>query len=344
MIPEFQRAREEAVCGALVARRQDLAAAVAAAIEEARAHGHAPLDALLERGAVGSAELQETLAAMARTETPPLGWGPFDVGLEVGRGRYGVVFWARHRARGAPCALKVLRAPPGGLAPRALQRFLREARLLARLDHPGIARLVDAGDVDGAPYLATEPLRGGSLERLARCAPRHALEVAEAVARALAHAHAAGVVHRDLQPGNVLLDDAGAPRVVDFGLARDLLDPGGATRSNARLGTLRFAAPEQLVMAARARPAADVYALGALAVFLLTGAPPFVDATTVGALFEAQRRGLAGLGPCPGLEGAARAEVEAHLARALAAAPDARPSMLALADGLACARRSAGLS
>jgi serine/threonine protein kinase len=343
VIPDFLWRREVATCEALARRRPDLAATIGAALEDARARGYAPLDALLERGTVPEREHREALAAQSAAGAPPLGWGPFDVGLEVGRGRHGVVLWARHRPTDAACALKVLRAPPDGLAPRRLERFLREARLLGRLEHPGIARLVDAGDVDGTAYLATEALRGGALDALGAAPPRRALALAEAVARALAHAHAAGVVHRDLRPANVLLDLAGAPRVVDFGLARDLLDPGGLTRSNALLGTPHFAAPEQLVMAGRVEPAADVYAAGALTWFLLTGVPPFAEARTVGALFEAQRRGLAGLGPCPGLAGDARATVEAVLGRALAASPRARPSMLALAEGLACARQAAGL-
>jgi serine/threonine-protein kinase len=271
-------------------------------------------------------------------------WGPFEVGGEIGRGRHGVVFRARRAASQEPCALKLLRAPPGGLAPRQLERFRREARVLGRLAHPGIARLIDAGDVEGTPYLATEPLPGPSLEALGRVAPRRALELCEAVARALAHAHAAGVIHRDLQPANVLLDAGGAPRVVDFGLAKDLLDATRATRSNTGMGTLRFAAPEQLVMAGHVEPSADVYAVGALGVFLLTGGPPFPGARTVGQLFEAQRRGLQGLGECPGLQGEARATTEALLAGALAATPADRPSMLTLAEGLGCARRAPGLS
>lgn len=329
------------MCAALSGLRPAAEGAVQAAIQEARAGAWSPLDVLIERGVVTTADVRDAREVLARTPPPAIGWGAFEVGLELGRGRHGVVFAAHHRPSGSACALKVLRAPPGGLAPRPLERFRREARLLARVEHPGVARLVEAGELEGAPFLATERLTGGSLEALGGCPPPRALALAEAVARALAHAHAAGVVHRDLQPANVLLGGDGAPRVVDFGLAKDLLEAGGLTRSNAGLGTLRFAAPEQLVMAARAAPSADVFAVGALGCFLLTGAPPFAAARTVGDLFAAQRRGFV-LEAVPGLAGDAAATVEAHLGRALSASPDARPTMLALAEGLAHARRVIG--
>lgn len=339
--PRFQREREEAVCAALSARRPGLEQALQVALEEARAGAWSPLDVLVERGVVTEDDVRDAREDLAGTPPPAIGWGPFEVGLELGRGRHGVVFAARHRPSGSACALKVLRAPPGGLAPRPLERFRREARLLARLEHPGIARLVEAGELDGAPFLATERLTGGSLEALGGCPPARALALVEAVARALAHAHAAGVVHRDLHPANVLLGADGAPRVVDFGLAKDLLEADGLTRSNAGLGTLRFAAPEQLIMAARAAPSADVYAIGALGCFLLGGAPPFSTARTVGDLFTAQRRGFV-LGAVPGLARDAAATVEALLGRALSASPDARPTTLALVEALAHARRVVG--
>jgi serine/threonine protein kinase len=290
--------------------------------------GLALVEVLLARRVIEPAEV----AAAARVPSPPLPWGNYDVFGEAGRGVHGVVFWARRRSDGAHVVVKALRAASAGAdAPR----LLREARLLARLDHPGIVRLLDAGEEDGAPWLVTEALPGGTLADLGPRPPLEALWYASRVASALAHAHAAGVIHRDLKPSNVLLDASGSPRVVDFGLARDAAGVGDLTGSGALLGSLGYAAPEQVGGAKKADAKADVWALGALLHALLTGHPPYADAPTLGAWLARARSGFPGLGTRGGEQATdLTALLDGLLADALRIDPRERPDMAAYARAL----------
>ena len=149
-------------------------------------------------------------------------FGRFEVLEEVGRGSFGVVFRCRDTGLGRVVAVKVPR--PGTLgSPADEDRFLHEARSAARLAHPHIVALHDAGRIDGIPYLVSTYIAGTTLAEWAAAAnpaPRRAAEVVAALADALDHAHTHGVIHRDLKPSNVLIDAAGAPHVTDFGLAR----------------------------------------------------------------------------------------------------------------------------
>jgi tetratricopeptide (TPR) repeat protein len=164
---------------------------------------------------------------------------------------------------------------------RARARFEREARLGAGLEHPGIARLLDAAfEGPGAPYLVQELVRGKPLERLVdedEPAPvRRAVELVAAAARALEHAHGRRVVHRDVKPQNIMVRDDGSVCVLDLGLARG--PPSGSvdvTATNQILGTPAYLAPEQITDARHAGPPADVYGLGGTLYALLVGAPPF---------------------------------------------------------------------
>ncbi|WP_165063410.1 serine/threonine-protein kinase [Paludisphaera rhizosphaerae] len=202
----------------------------------------------------------------------------------VGRGGMGKVYRARHVDLERIVALKVLVRDPDE---RSLARFRDEARAVARLQHPNIASLYEAGDADGVPFLIQEFVAGGSLsQKLAATPqdPRHAAEIVEAVSRAIAASHEQGVVHRDLKPGNILLTEDGTPKVTDFGVAK-LLDRGGdsggspaehLTRTGEIVGTPAYMPPEQ----AKGEPGAsgvavDVYATGALLYEMLTGRPPF---------------------------------------------------------------------
>ena len=226
--------------------------------------------------------------------------GPWAVEAEIGRGGMGTVYRAR-RADGAfeqTVALKVVRR--GMDSDAVVERFLRERRVLAGLDHPHIARLVDGGTVpDGRPYFALELVLG---EPITAYADRRALSVEARLAlfvqacEAVAYAHRHLVVHRDLKPSNVLVadDEAGQPHVklLDFGIAR-LLD-GGAdadalTADGARPLTPEYAAPEQLT-GEPVTTAADVYALGVLLYELLAGQRPY-DART-GGPGESRRAGI----------------------------------------------------
>ncbi|GAA2511198.1 serine/threonine-protein kinase [Streptomyces gobitricini] len=159
-----------------------------------------------------------------------------------------------------PVAVKVLR--PEGEAVTE-ERFDSEARLLARLQHPGLVTVYDCGREDGQPYLIMQLIRGTTLRtRIARepLTPAEACRIGSALASALAHVHANGVVHRDVKPSNILLDEAGTPHLTDFGISR-LLDSTARTATGALVGTAAYMAPEQ-VLGRGAGPASDIYSLG----------------------------------------------------------------------------------
>jgi WD40 repeat protein len=222
-------------------------------------------------------QLQETPVPCRapRTDWPAI--PGLDVLEEVGHGGMGVIYKARQRSLGRVVALKVLRT---GMGDEAAARFRTEAEAAARLHHPHIVQIHEVGEHDGRPYLVLEYAEGGSLNRRLTGTPwpaRSAAELVLVLARAVQHAHEQGVLHRDLTPGNVLLDAEGRPKVADFGLAKLVLGAApGQTKTLAVLGTPNYMAPEQATGQARhVGPAADVYGLGAILYELLTGRPPF---------------------------------------------------------------------
>jgi len=200
--------------------------------------------------------------------------GRFELVRELGRGGFGVVYEARDRELGRLVAFKAVAA--GGRAGTRQERLLREAEAAARLSHPNIVTLHDVGRSAHGPYLVLELLRGETLaDRLqrGRLSVREALRIAIAVARGLAHAHARGVVHRDLTPGNVFLCEDGQVKVLDLGLAHVF----GARKVEG--GTAAYMAPEQ-ERGAPEDERTDVFALGAILYRALVGdAPPRGDAT-----------------------------------------------------------------
>jgi tetratricopeptide (TPR) repeat protein len=205
----------------------------------------------------------------------------FEIEGELGRGGWGVVYRARQTHLNRTVALKMILAG-GHAGAEERKRFLAEAKVIASIHHPGIVQIHEFGAHDGLPYFALEYCPGGSLSKKlggAPLPPREAALVVEQVARAVQAAHDKGVIHRDLKPGNVLLDEGGAPRVTDFGLARRLEGAASLTQTGAVMGTPSYMSPEQ-ARGKKAGPAADVYSLGAILYECLTGRPPFLAATT----------------------------------------------------------------
>lgn len=211
-------------------------------------------------------------------------FGPYLVEGVLGRGGMGVVYQGRHVHLDRPAAIKVLGDWWRG-DEEARERFLRESRLAARLQHPNIVAIYDAGELDGRLYVAMQLVRGGDLHALldqGALAPSRALSIIEQLASALDTAHEAGLVHRDVKPGNVLLEGDRAV-LSDFGLIKPLHAQGPEiTRVGEFMGTVEWAAPEQIEPErfGALSPRTDVYALGALLYACLTGELPY-DADSV---------------------------------------------------------------
>jgi WD40 repeat protein len=216
--------------------------------------------------------------------------GDYELVEELGRGGMGRVYKARQRSLGRLVALKVIRAGAPITEAERL-RFRTEAEATARLDHPNIVPVYEVGDHDGQPYLATRYVEGGPLSRHLerfRDDPRAVARLLATLARAVQHAHQRGVLHRDLKPGNVLLEwragDVGppVPHVADFGLARLLDQDSALTRTGDLVGTPSYMAPEQASGGAAAiTTATDVHGLGAILYALLTGRAPFAGPTVL---------------------------------------------------------------
>ncbi len=200
---------------------------------------------------------------------------------EIGRGGMGVVFKARHVRLGRVVALKMIL---GGALAHAddLHRFHTEEEAAAQLQHPNIVALYEVGVFENQPFFAMEYISGTSLGDRVALGPlpgRRAAGYLEVTARAVHFAHTRGILHRDLKPGNVLLDENDQPKISDFGLAKLMATDSGQTRTGAVLGTPSYMSPEQAAGRKDLGPAGDVYSLGAILYELLTGRPPFAGET-----------------------------------------------------------------
>jgi RNA polymerase sigma factor (sigma-70 family) len=228
------------------------------------------------RRKASAAKLERPIAGHASIESP-LAWSDFLLQEQIGAGATGRVYRARWRSRGREVALKFLRKALLR-EPAAIERFLREAQIVSRLAHPGIVAVHGAGQTPGGGYfLVMDLVRGHDLEREYRRqspAPSQAARWVADAAGAIHAAHEAGVIHCDLKPGNLLLDEAGQIRLTDFGLAVRLSEGSDSWRL---AGTPAFMAPEQVDLVWGAiSPRTDVYGLGAVLYFLLFGRPPLI--------------------------------------------------------------------
>ncbi|HYO26588.1 MAG TPA: serine/threonine-protein kinase, partial [Lacipirellulaceae bacterium] len=216
----------------------------------------------------------------------------YEISREIARGGMGVVYEARQTSLNRAVAVKLILH--GALAsPADRRRFAAEAAAAAGLKHPNIVVIHEVGEHAGQPYFSMEYVPGENLSRIIRRAlpaPAQAAHYVAEVARAVQYAHDHGVLHRDIKPSNVLVDDAGRVRIMDFGLAKQLDAEADSklTLSGQLLGTPSYMAPEQITgPQAAIGPACDVYGLGALLYELLTGEPPFREASPMETLIAA---------------------------------------------------------
>jgi TolB-like protein/tRNA A-37 threonylcarbamoyl transferase component Bud32/Tfp pilus assembly protein PilF len=222
-------------------------------------------------------------SAAARGPEVPIDFGDYQLLEEIGRGGQGVVYRAHQRSLNRTVALKVIGL--GQWATKAhLKRFHLEAEAAASLDHACIVPIDEVGEREGSCYFSMKFIDGGQLDEVAKRKPisvRNAAELIAKLARTVHHAHAHGILHRDIKPGNILIDAKGEPHLTDFGLARLAETQSTLTRTMDVLGTPSYMAPEQASgQNEQVTRATDVYGLGAVFYQLLTGHAPFAGGTT----------------------------------------------------------------
>jgi serine/threonine protein kinase len=258
----------------------------------------------------------------------------YRLGERIAGGGMGSVYRAVDEHLGRQVAVKVLRHDLAD-DPAFLERFRREARAAAALSHPGVAGVYDYGELGGSAFIVMELVEGETLaeriEATGRLPWREAFALGEQVARALATAHANGLVHRDVKPANVLVGRGGRAKVTDFGIAKAATSA-TLTRTGMVLGSANYVAPEQ-AQGDKVGPAADQYSLGCVLFEAVTGRPPYRGASAVAIATQHVSA------PVPDPR-AARPDLPAPTAdlirRALAKHPDDRfPSTTAMADALA---------
>src|SRR5581483_4954529 len=235
-------------------------------------------------------------AILAEDEVHDTHWrvGNYEILEEIGRGGMGVIYRARQRHSRRIVALKRMVSYHAD-SRETLERFRREAEAAASLDHPNILPIYEVGHgEDGLPFFSMKYAAGGSVQKAApalRGEPRECVPLMAKVSRAVQYAHEHGVLHRDLKPGNILLDGRGEPFVTDFGLAKWLDTSTDLTRTLTIFGTPGYIAPEQAKgPAAKLTPAADVYSLGAILFDLFTGRPPFLGEHALAVIQQASEK------------------------------------------------------
>jgi serine/threonine-protein kinase len=238
-------------------------------------------------------EAGRTYSPRRRRQAQPGTVAGYEILGELGRGAMGVVYKARQRGLKRLVALKMILAGDHA-SDRDLARFRAEAESVARLQHANIVQIYEVGDEDGLPFFSLEFVDGTPLSKKVRGTPlpaRQAAELLRLLAEAMDYAHRHGVVHRDLKPSNVLLTSGGVPKISDFGLAKQVEEDSGQTRSGTVLGTPSYMAPEQAEGRIKeVGPLSDVYGLGAILYELLTGRAPFRGDTVLETLRQVREQ------------------------------------------------------
>jgi CheY-like chemotaxis protein len=297
------RGREERLHEQLRRLREDVAVATR---EEGGSDGAAITDELLVPGSI--------LA------------GRYEISNVLGRGGMGTVYGARDRELGEPVALKLVRPELLGADAGAVERFKNEIRLARRISHRNVVRTHDLGECDGAYFVTMEYVRGITvrelLDRHMRLGVSSTLALTRQLVEALAVAHDAGIVHRDVKPENALLDDQGVLKVMDFGIARLAQDNSNRTQAGMVLGTPTYMAPEQL-LGETVDGRSDLYAVGVVMYECLTGAPPFSASSPIAMIGR-----VLSVTPTPAAEVNAEVPpaVSLLIAKLLGKSPDERPA------------------
>ena len=210
--------------------------------------------------------------------------GGYELGKLLGSGGMGSVYRATPKGGGRAVAIKVL-APELARDPKAVERFEREAEAVQRLEHPNVVRIHEVGSARGEHFLVMELVGGPAFRRVMddAGAPRRVIAILAQVADGLAHAHARGIVHRDIKPDNVLVSRSDRAAIADFGLAR--VSDAASLTGGALLGTAKYMSPEQ-AQGQKAGTPSDVYSLGVMLYEAITGAAPFASETQHGFIFK----------------------------------------------------------
>ncbi|MEW5942178.1 MAG: protein kinase, partial [Chloroflexota bacterium] len=259
--------------------------------------------------------------------------GRYHILEQLGEGGMATVYKAYDTKLERDVAVKIIRTDMFGptVIERMLKRFEREAKVLGRLSHPNIVKVMDYGEHEGSPFIVMEYLPGGALKqkmRNERMPWREATRLLVPIARALAYAHEHGMIHRDVKPSNVLIAQTGEPMLTDFGIAKilDTEGTGELTGTNTAIGTPDYMAPEQIT-SKNVDARADVYALGIVYYEMVTGRRPFVADTPMAVLFKQASEPL----PRPtSIQPDLPESVERILIKALAKNPDDRYETMTL--------------